>query len=1045
MISVQHIFAKKHLAFSALTVLLRTMRRIRRIHVAVLFLALFAPASVTVAEQPPLRKYTTADGLASNAIYCVKRDSHGFLWFCTAEGLSRFDGYNFTNYSVEQGLPDRLVTDFLEARNGEYWVGTPRGVARFNPKPGKAQPYFTVYRPGNTEEGLHINALFQDREGTIWVTTNDGLFQLIESAGTWIFRSVNLGTAAARIPKSNDVQQDREGDLWIALGDYGSAALCRLSRGGQSQILTIPFLKENRITSLFIDREDRIWVSTYRGLALLSPLRTGLDNFVARIFTKKDGLLDNVVGRMFQSADGRLWLESGGLLEVIVRGDGIKFRTYGLIQQGFRQIDSEDIDGNFWMGATKLSIHGFVNYGREDGLHTEDVRSIGEGRDGELYVVTGTHSRFINRFDGTRFYSVAPLSPGHDASLDWGGWGWGQIHLQDHLGEWWFMTGAELYRYPRVRRLEDLASTPPRRIYHLGEANIFRLYEDSRGDIWISAWDAGLLRWERATETFHSYGQKEGLPPASELPTSFREDRAGNLWMGMWGQDLVRLRHGHFDAFLRANGFPGGSVFSIWLDHAGRIWVATSRGGLVRIDKPDEENPGFRVYTTNDGLSSNDVRAITEDHFGRIYFWTGRGVDRLEPETGAILHYTTADGLIPSGSDNQEAFCDRHGTLWFGFTGLSRLDPVPPSETPPSLPIYVTHVRVRGENLPISELGETRLSRLVLQPNQNDLQIEFGSLNFGAGETIRYQYKLEGSGGEWSSPSTLRRVNYADLRSGSYRFVVRALGMGGEVSPSTAEMGFRVLAPFWQRWWFLSILAALIGLAIYGLYRYRLSQLLELERIRTRIASNLHDDIGSSLTQIAILSEVANRTLDGSEAGASEPLSRIADISREAVDSMSDIVWAVNPGKDSLRDLTQRMRRFASDVLSARGIELSFHAPDERAETELRGDVRQEVFFIFKEVINNIVRHAESHRAEVRFSLHDGEIVLRIGDDGKGFEESASVRDDGHGHGLASMRARAQDFGGTCEISSQPGHGTRISVRLPVERRGPPRVTKIPT
>jgi signal transduction histidine kinase len=243
----------------------------------------------------------------------------------------------------------------------------------------------------------------------------------------------------------------------------------------------------------------------------------------------------------------------------------------------------------------------------------------------------------------------------------------------------------------------------------------------------------------------------------------------------------------------------------------------------------------------------------------------------------------------------------------------------------------------------------------------------------------------------------------------------------------------------------LSLLAAVTGLAIYELYQYRINRMLELERIRTRIASNLHDDIGSSLTQIAILSEVANRTLQENETSASEPLSRIADISREAVNSMSDIVWAVNPGKDTLRDLIQRMRRFASDVLAARGIELSFHAPEERVETELRGDVRQEVFLIFKEVINNIVRHAESHRVHVYLSLHEGDILLRIGDDGKGFEESGSARDDGHGHGLTSMRARAQNFGGTCEISSQHGQGTLVSVRLPVERRGPPRVTKIPT
>jgi sugar lactone lactonase YvrE len=157
---------------------------------------------------------------------------------------------------------------------------------------------------------------------------------------------------------------------------------------------------------------------------------------------------------------------------------------------------------------------------------------------------------------------------------------------------------------------------------------------------------------------------------------------------------------GHFTWFTKADGFPEGTVFSIHLDHAGRLWAGTTRGGLVRIDDPSAEHPYFVVYTTKQGLSSNDVRAITEDHRGRIYFWTGRGVDRLQPDTGAIRHYTEADGLVPSGSDHNVAFCDRHGRLWFGLTGLSRLDPEPDRPDALSPPVRITRVRVRGVDYP---------------------------------------------------------------------------------------------------------------------------------------------------------------------------------------------------------------------------------------------------------------------------------------------------------------------------------------------------------
>ena len=1035
MSGTQQIADKRGLALGAVTALIGITTSSRRIRLAVLFLAFFLPQLAIVAEQLPMRRYSTADGLASDAVSCVKRDSHGFLWFCTAEGLSRFDGYSFTNYSTDQGLPDRQVSDFLETRNGDYWVGTYRGVVHFNPKPGKNQPFFTAYRPSKAEASQHVNNLFQDREGRIWVATNDGVFQLIEAAGKWAFQPLDAGAAART--QTHSIQEDREGNLWVVVGDYGTSALIRRSPNGQTEILKNSALAhKNNTTSLFIDRENRMWASTYHGLVLLTAHPTGPEKLAARVFTKKDGLLYDEVGPVFQSSDGRLWLGSGGLFEVITTNNDVRFSLYGPQRQGFTTINAEDVDGNFWMGRTKVLNHGFVNYGLEDGLRTEDIRSIAEGHDGELYVVTGIHSRYISRFDGKRFTTVAPKAPGHDESWDLGTWGWGQLHFQDHLGEWWLATGYGLYHYPRVRRLEDLAWTPPRKVYTEKDGfrgQIFRLYEDSKGDVWISAWNAvGLLRWERASEKFYRYAEKEGWP-GGEMPTAFREDRAGNLWVGMWGHDVLRFRHGHFDKFLRADGFPDGTVLSIWLDHAGRIWVATTRGGLVRIDEPDQEKPQFRVYTTKEGLSSNDVRSITEDHSGRMYFWTGRGVDRLEPETGAIIHYTTADGLVPAGSDSEEAFCDRQGRLWFGFVGLSRLDPVPALKTPPPPPIYVTHVRIRGEEMPVSEVGESRLSGLVLQPNQNNLQIEFGSLNFGSGETIYYQYKLENTESEWSAASTLRRVNYAELRPGRYRFLVRAARVDGEVSSSPAEISFQVMAPVWQRWWFLSGAALLAGLAIYGLYHYRVEQLLELERMRTRIATDLHDDIGSGLTQIAILSEVIRQDTSGNSSG--ERLSRVADLSRELIDAMSEIVWAMNPTRDYVGGLVQRMRRFASDVLTGRNIALGFDARESDLNLALRSEIRRQVFLIFKEAINNISRHSQCNCAKIAVSVEKGEIILSLSDDGRGFDATGAGNGHEAGHGLNSMKERARKIGGALEVTSRIGEGTRVYLRVPISNR----------
>jgi signal transduction histidine kinase len=270
-------------------------------------------------------------------------------------------------------------------------------------------------------------------------------------------------------------------------------------------------------------------------------------------------------------------------------------------------------------------------------------------------------------------------------------------------------------------------------------------------------------------------------------------------------------------------------------------------------------------------------------------------------------------------------------------------------------------------------------------------------------------------------------VTYPRLTSGKYRFLVRAVNSDGLVSAAPAAIGFRLMPPIWMRWWFLIAASLLIFGAIYSAYRFRLQQLLELERVRTRIASDLHDDIGSSLTQIAIMTEVVRRQ-NGHSA---EPLARIADLSRELVDSMSDIVWAINPKRDQLSDLIQRMRRFASDVLEAADIEVNFRVLPEHSDAPLHADMRRELFLIFKESINNVARHAQCSQVEIVVELKGSQLSMQIHDDGMGFRPEQG---DGQGHGLANMRERARRLGGDAAITSEPGKGTALALMVPLGR-----------
>jgi signal transduction histidine kinase len=425
-----------------------------------------------------------------------------------------------------------------------------------------------------------------------------------------------------------------------------------------------------------------------------------------------------------------------------------------------------------------------------------------------------------------------------------------------------------------------------------------------------------------------------------------------------------------------------------------------------------------------DGLSSNNVSCLTEDDWGRLYLGSGRGVDRLDPESGRVIHYREADGL--DVGDVEAALRDRQGRLWFGGPrGLSRLVPGPDRPRAPP-PIQITGLLIPGLPLRLAEVGHREIGGIEVGPDQNQVVIDFVGLGFAPGETLRYRYRLQGGQGDWAPPTTQRTVHYANLAPGRYRFEVLALGADGSVSAAPAAVAFTVLRPVWQRWWFLALAGTALGLLATALYRYRVARLLEVAHMRVRIATDLHDDIGANLTKIAILSEVAKQQLGHGEGPADSPLSSIARISRETVASMSDIVWAINPRSDGLQDLVRRMRLHTEELLTARGIALDFRAPGEDEGLRLGMDTRRDLFLVFKEALNNAARHSGCSRVEVELRVERGWLWLRVADDGHGFDAAV----ESEGHGLPSMRSRALSLGGTLEVTPRPGGGTEVRLKI---------------
>jgi signal transduction histidine kinase len=606
------------------------------------------------------------------------------------------------------------------------------------------------------------------------------------------------------------------------------------------------------------------------------------------------------------------------------------------------------------------------------------------------------------------------------------------VTLQSRSGEWWLANG--LYHFPAADNFTQLKTS--RALAHfgkeslLGARQIWRLFEDSRQRIWISIVDSAgndLALWDQQTQALQKINGPANLPSFhDDLVRSFGEDHAGNVWVG-FNTGLARFRDGAFTFFTAKDGLPSGAFTDIFTDHAGRLWIASARSGLVRVDDPAATRPAFTSYTTAQGLSGDVVLAINEDLYGRIYAATGQGLDRLDPATGRLRHYTTADGLA-SGKITA-AFRDRDGWIWIGTTeGMSRFLPEPERASPPP-PVLLTGLRIAGAPQNVSALGETEVRIADLPASANQLQIDFVGLGFGSGESLRYQYRLEGADSDWSAPTAQRTVTYARLASGRYRFLVRALSADGQVSANPAVITFRVLPPLWARWWFVAIVILAVMASAYALYRYRVARLWEVANMRTRIATDLHDDIGANLTRISILSEVAKQQFgNGNESR--NPLTSIAEIARESVASMSDIVWAIDPERDSLRDLTRKMRQHADEVFTLRDIDLEFNAPPSEQDLRLGVNVRRDVLLIFKEAVSNAARHSDCSRVVIDLLANGNNLSLSVADNGRGFDLSSQS----DGHGLVNMRRRAEKLNGSFEMESLARQGTRVRIAIPLSR-----------
>jgi len=998
--------------------------------VTLLLLATAAIGSLSPAEAArlPFRAYGAAEGLAGDHVRFIHQDARGFLWIATNAGVSRFDGHDFRNYGPADGLPFTSARKVVETPDGTIYALGGQKVAQHRSGPSPSHPEFEAAdAPELSRLVGEVLDIVACPDGSLLIAGVNGAAKL--SAG----RAEPIDLGPVHLPERVDAPNawaaaiDGAGDVWIAR-TYG---ITRIGRDGKPHVL--PLSAQQIIASgwgwlpsMSVDRSGRAWLLNVASGAW--RLTSGGDGrpAIAEVLDYRT-LGSAFIRGMHQGPDGTLWfaMSNLGLIRGTPAGSGWRFVSLGP-SEGLPDLEvssvSMDTQGNLWAGTAvagvvRLAADGLIGWGAAEGLVPPGTSAImDDPAQGLIVVTTDLHFAALRNEAIVDRWKVA-IPPG---------WGNEQLIARGLDGRLWLATGAGLAVYPPGTSVRDLGRRRPARILAkrdgVSSLEVHRIFAASDGAIWFGLMHVpnGVCRIRGDATGLRCFGAEEGLTSPAEA-NAFAEDAGGHLWVGLYDGGVFRYREGRFETWPRLEPGRQKQVRSIRRDDANRLWVA-GVPGLLRIDGAETAQPAFRRFTLDDGLASSDTAATADDRSGRFYVAGLHGLDCMSPDGAMIRRYTVADGL-PSNRVEQ-LHRDAKGDIWVGTSrGLARL--VPGGKTSPTKPrVFLTGVAVAGT--PREPSGP-----LSLKSGERTVEFGFTSPSFRAGETMRFQWRLKGSSGDWSRPGSARGITFAALAPGHYRFDVRAVDGEGQVS-EPESFAFTIRPPLWKRGWFAALLAISLAALVALAYRIRVARLIELERMRTRIATDLHDDIGASLSQIAVLSQYASRQAARGAPETGLSLERITALAGSVVDAMSDVVWSINPSRDRMSDLVHRMHRFAVDLFSDGETVLRLDLPEDPGDERLDPEARRQVYLVFKEALRNAARHSGAQVVEASFVREGTGLVLAVRDDGDGIEGGT----DSDGAGLTSMRQRAAAIGGTLEIRARERRGTEVLLRIPARHRG---------
>ena len=791
------------------------------------------------------------EGLSQSSVFAIFQDSVGYLWFGTQDGLNKYDGYEITIYKPtltgDRALSGNDIRAIYEDKYGHLWIGTNGwGLNRYDRKTDQFTHYQFNPRNQSSLGGNFVNVIFEDTFGNLWIGTDGGLNKYQEN-GDNFQRYRNVPGDATSLSSNNvlAILEDTHHDLWIGTGGGGLNKFDHEQDEFQ-RFRNVPgdaySLSNNTVWSITKDRQGVLWIGTDEGL---NQLIESTGRFVRYQYSTHDpnSLSSNQIRAVYADREDVIWIGTNGKgLNRFDRDTG-KFiqiqanpRDPNSLSDDFIWEIYEDREGTLWVGTLSGGVNKldqssmpFKHYSANDqlsgGLNHNMVWSILEDRFGILWV--GTMGGGLNKYDPSAgiwiHYKHDPNDPtsiSHDNV---------RTICEDQSGDLWIGTeGGGLNKFDRENETFIKYQHDPTDPNSLSSDQVLTIHKDRTGNLWIGTLGGGLNRYDTNNGKFNPIIQEGGEPYglSSNNVRSIYVDREGILWVGTdSGVNKINLKKGVIQYFFTepndSNSLSHNIILSIHEDRTGNLWLGTFSGGLNKFDRKTET---FSHYFEEDGLANNVVYGILEDGQGFLWLSTNNGLSRFDPSTEQFKNFDAQDGLQSDEFNSGAYYKGNNGELFFG--GVNGFNSFFPDKIPQDnlyiSPIVLTSFTQGGEEVHPGKNFEN-LEEITFKWPDDYFEFEYAALSFVKPEQNQYAYKLEGFDKEWNYVGNQRFGRYTNLPGGSFTLRIKGSNNDGMWNEQGISVGVKIVAPFWETWWFRGLIVLVVVVGVVSGYRLRVS------------------------------------------------------------------------------------------------------------------------------------------------------------------------------------------------------------------------------